>query len=238
VASFNFSQLQRLWIDAGGSPQMAPVMAAIALAESGGCQYACHGPVDIRPVKECSYNYSTGENSIGLWQINVQAHPQYDAGSLFDPLANARAAVGVLGGGSPTPWSTYTNGAYQRYLSDTGAAPAGSVDTGSGSGSVGGQTIGLPLVGGVFSAVGDVFGKVFGGAWGLAKNIGSAVAGIAESIVFLVHFVTSPDNWLRLVEFLVGAGLIVFAIAVYVRLFSGSSGTAAAVTTAVTRGAV
>ena len=200
---------------------MGPVMAAIALAESGGCPYAKAGPVDDRPQKICTYRYTTGEDSYGLWQINRDAHPQFSRGQLYDPLGNARAAVAVLGSGPPTPWSTYTNGAYQQYLQGGGSSgpvrPGGGTDTGGGSSS--------PV--GVFSTItggaGDIFGRVFGGLWNAGKDAAQAVASIAQSIVFLVHFVTNPDNWLRLVEFLVGVGLILFGVAVYLRVFSSSS---------------
>jgi len=44
--SYSFSQLESLWTGAGGSTTLAPVMAAIAMAESGGNAAAGH-PVVI-----------------------------------------------------------------------------------------------------------------------------------------------------------------------------------------------
>lgn len=134
-----YSELAGLWIEAGGSGQSAAVAAAIATAESGGCQYAKAGPTDDRPVKACTYRQTTLENSYGFWQINRDAHPQYDAATLYDQLGNARAAVAISNGGTDFgPWSTYTNGAYRQYLQanfvPTIPGPTGGTTTGSLSG--------------------------------------------------------------------------------------------------------
>lgn len=115
--TFSFAELRTLFLNAGGPIAWADTMAAVALAESSGCRYALHGPEDVRPVKVCAYNHSTQENSVGLWQINVMAHPQYPVVSLFDPVNNAGAAVAILGHGTPGAWTTYTSGAYKHYLS-------------------------------------------------------------------------------------------------------------------------
>jgi len=133
VATLSYLQLRALWISAGGSDQTADVAAAVALAESGGCQYALSGPVDVRPVKECSYRATSSENSFGLWQINTLAHLQYAGTNLFDPRINAGAALQISGNGSDwTPWTTYTSGAYRAYLQGPPApAPSpGNVGTG------------------------------------------------------------------------------------------------------------
>jgi len=126
VAEWGFEALHNLWLIEGGPKEWANTMAAIALAESGGCTLALAGPVDIRPEKRCVYRHTTAENSVGLWQINVKAHPQYPAASLFDARANVRAAIAVLGHGTPTPWTTYTSGAYKGYLG--GKAEPGGAD--------------------------------------------------------------------------------------------------------------
>jgi Lysozyme like domain len=111
------ADLVNLWLVAGGSAAHADEAAAIAEAESGGCQYAKAGPTDDRPVKVCVYRQTNGENSYGLWQINRNAHPTYSAADLYTPLGNARAAVAISSdGNSFGPWTTYTNGAYKAYL--------------------------------------------------------------------------------------------------------------------------
>jgi peptidoglycan DL-endopeptidase CwlO len=86
------SGLEQLWEQAGGNPADAFMAAEIAMAESGGNQYA------LSPT-----------NDYGYWQINVSN------GSLatFDAYGNARAAVIISQDGTNwNPWTTYTSGAY------------------------------------------------------------------------------------------------------------------------------
>jgi hypothetical protein len=76
---------------------------AIAMAESGG---------NPRAVAK-----TDREHSVGLWQINLRAHPQYTEAQMLDPKQNAAAAYKISRGGTNwRPWSTYQSGAYQRYL--------------------------------------------------------------------------------------------------------------------------
>lgn len=111
--NYNFAELQVLWVEANGGTAAADVAAAIAIAESGGCQYALAGPVDIRPVQACTWHQTDGENSCGLWQVNLRAHPNYSAPGIFDAAANAAAAVAISNGGQDFgAWTTYTSGAY------------------------------------------------------------------------------------------------------------------------------
>lgn len=81
-----------------------PAMAtAIALAESGG------NPNAIADTPR--------EYSVGLWQINLRAHPRYTKADMLDPTKNAAIAYELSKHGTDwTPWSTYKNGAYKRYL--------------------------------------------------------------------------------------------------------------------------
>lgn len=123
--SYTHTQLRELWVLAGGTDATADTAAAIAQAESGGCQYAKHGPRDDRPVKACVFTFSTLENSYGLWQVNRNAHPQYSAASLYTELGNAKAAVEISGGGTNfRPWTTYVNGAYKSFLGAGGTPTA------------------------------------------------------------------------------------------------------------------
>ena len=119
-----FDFLKGEWYAAGGPQDKADVAAAIAFAESSGCQYALAGPVDIRPVKECHWTVTNGENSCGYWQINLRAHPQYSAPAIFDPVTNAAAAVAISNHGADFgPWTTYTKGYYKQYLDQFGGHP-------------------------------------------------------------------------------------------------------------------
>jgi cell wall-associated NlpC family hydrolase len=87
---------------AGFDPDQATTMTAIALAESDG---------------DSDSHATHGEDSKGLWQINVAAHGDWAARTdLYDPLENAKAAYKVSGGGRDvSPWTT-THGSNARYL--------------------------------------------------------------------------------------------------------------------------
>ena len=88
------SGLEALWEAAGGSRGEAFMAAEIAMAESGGRQYA-HSPT----------------NDFGYWQINGVHGPSM---ATYDPIGNAKAAIAISGNGSHWgAWTTYTSGAYR-----------------------------------------------------------------------------------------------------------------------------
>jgi LysM repeat protein len=85
--------LEALWEDAGGSHAEAFMAAEIAMAESGGRQYA------LSPT-----------NDYGYWQINGSHGP---AEATFNPMGNAKAAIAISDDGTNwDAWTTYTSGAY------------------------------------------------------------------------------------------------------------------------------
>ena len=87
------SGLEALWEAAGGSHGEAFVAAEVAMAESGGRQYA------VSPT-----------NDYGYWQINGGHGP---ALATFNPIGNARAAIAISSNGTNWgPWTTYITGAY------------------------------------------------------------------------------------------------------------------------------
>lgn len=94
-------QIMDLWTQAGGAKSQANLMAAIALAESGGWTR--------RPN-------ATGSGAFGLWQILGSVVP----GDLGDPLVNARNAVRKLQLQGLGAWEAYTNGSYKTYLGGGG----------------------------------------------------------------------------------------------------------------------
>jgi hypothetical protein len=110
---------------------------AIAMAESGGNARAHNG------------NRNTGDNSYGLFQINMlggmgpERRARYGLSSndaLFDPLTNARVAYKMSNGGKNWgPWSTYGNGAYRKYYGGSSATVknSGGGSSGGGGGSAG-----------------------------------------------------------------------------------------------------
>lgn len=79
------------------------IAAAVAMAESGGYPMA---------VGDVTLGFS-----IGLWQINLRAHREYAATSLYDPTANAKAALMISNRGTNwKPWSTFNSGAYKKFM--------------------------------------------------------------------------------------------------------------------------
>jgi Lysozyme like domain len=91
------SGLEALWESAGGSRSAAFTAAEVAMAESGGRQYA-------------SLDNTNGTTDRGYWQIN-SVHGSLSA---YGARANARAAVLISNNGRNwTPWVTYNTGAYQ-----------------------------------------------------------------------------------------------------------------------------
>jgi Lysozyme like domain/LysM domain len=88
------SGLEALWEAAGGSHAEAFIAAEIAMAESGGNQYA-HSPT----------------NDYGYWQINGSHGP---ALATFNAMGNAKAAIIISDNGRDwDPWTTYVTGAYE-----------------------------------------------------------------------------------------------------------------------------
>ncbi len=92
--SYNFAQLEELWIQNGGSPSTAPIMAAIAIAESGGCA-------------NCPPS-STGD--YGLFQINRSNFPSPNW-NWSDPNTNTQKAIQMSDNGqNVAAWCTaWTN---------------------------------------------------------------------------------------------------------------------------------
>jgi len=123
AATLTHVQLEAAWIAAGGSPADADVAAAIAQAESGGDPSKINNTSD--PSKPGYHAPSAGaqpEYSVGLWQINLVAHPGYTQAAMLTTTGNAGAAVAISSGGlSFSAWTTYEDGAYRPFL--TGAAP-------------------------------------------------------------------------------------------------------------------
>jgi hypothetical protein len=106
-----YGELEALWIKAGGSKAMAPLMAAIAMAESSGYPTA-YNPTD---------NNGT-QTSWGLWQISNGTHSS-PGPNPFNPLSNARMAVAKYRSQGLGAWGTYTSGAYRQFLRG-GVAPS------------------------------------------------------------------------------------------------------------------
>lgn len=115
---------------AGFSGDSLPMARAVLMAES-------HGNADAH-----NPNASTGDNSYGLFQINMLGNlgpdrlKRYGLSSnddLYDPLTNAKVAYRMSNGGKDwSPWSTYKNGAYKQYLNGKGGDVKGGAVSPSG----------------------------------------------------------------------------------------------------------
>ncbi len=112
------TEIYQVCLTAGFNPDQAVTWTAIALAESGGNTDA-HNP--------------SGEDSWGLWQINVDpaVRPNH-WGDLTDPVNNARAALEVSGGGTNLrPWTVThasnqgTSHDYREFMEEARAAAGG-----------------------------------------------------------------------------------------------------------------
>jgi cell wall-associated NlpC family hydrolase len=140
---------------AGFSGQSLNMAYAIAMAESGGNANAHNG------------NAGTGDNSYGLFQINMlggmgpERLKQYGLSSnndLFDMLTNAKVAYKMSKGGTDwSPWSTYNRGDYKKYLGQSGATVTG-----------GTAKPGMPAATDAPQQAGDILGT---------GNIGAGLAG-------------------------------------------------------------
>lgn len=115
------TDLEALWVLNGGSEVTADTAASIAQAESGGDPSKINNTAyPNRPGYHAPAKGDLKEYSVGLWQINMLAHPQYTEAQLLTPNGNVKAALSIsVEGSSFSAWSTYTSGAYLRFLTGT-----------------------------------------------------------------------------------------------------------------------
>lgn len=147
MTTYTYAQLEGLWIQAGGRKSLAPLMAAIAEAESG-------GRTDAR----------NPSGATGLWQILGAVNPA-DQSRLTNPQVNAHEAVLKYRDQGLGAWATYTSGAYKKYLRGKAPPPVttgpGPVHTTSFLGNIFGifsadtfERVGLVIFGGLLVVVG------------------------------------------------------------------------------------
>jgi hypothetical protein len=224
MAVYSYGQLEQLWIDAGGPKALAPLMAAIALAESGG-----------NPANN-NYNDPKGDGttqtSWGLWQISNGTHSAPVA-NINDPLVNAKQAVAKYNSQGLSAWTTYTGGAYKQYYQ--GKTPAASLPRGGNPGGSSTQDADLTAwgpnipswalpalgpaglvagavedVGGLISAApkiastGAALGGIFQAMTGIAADLNAALAGI--------EWLFYPSHWVRIYCFWCGLVLGLFGL--------------------------
>lgn len=111
MATLSYSQLASAARAGGWSDSKnLSIAVAVAMAESSGNTNA--------------YNGAFG--TYGLWQIYKNVHPDIWNPNWTDPAVNAKMAYAVWRQQGWKAWSTYTSGAYLRYLSKAKAAVGGS----------------------------------------------------------------------------------------------------------------
>lgn len=109
-----------LAIEAGAGGNAASPWTIAGVASNAG-----FSGVDLVTAVAVAYAESSGNpaavgdngDSIGLWQINLPNHPEFQNLDLTDPQTNANAAFEIysVAGNSFLPWTTYKTGAYQQY---------------------------------------------------------------------------------------------------------------------------
>lgn len=82
---------------------------AIALSESSG------NPSAYNP--ETAAGTPEGKGSYGLWQIYLNAHPEFEGLNLNDPQINANCAYQIYLADGFSAWSTYNSNAYLAQVS-------------------------------------------------------------------------------------------------------------------------
>jgi len=105
--TYSRSQLSEALQVAGVPGDLAPIGAAVALAESGGRSDAvCDSCVP-----------GVREYSVGPWQINLYAHPDVTASCAMELYCAARAAASISRQGRDwSAWSTYDSGAFGAFI--------------------------------------------------------------------------------------------------------------------------
>lgn len=134
MSAISYADAEGYWIAAGGPKALAPVMAAVAMAESS-----------LNPAAiQAGQPYPT--TGWGLWQITPgDSEPQFGVDqALLNPAANAAAAVAKYKAQGLGAWTTYTSGAYQQFMQG-GTAPTADLTSATTPGTGGAQDSGSGL---------------------------------------------------------------------------------------------
>lgn len=205
MTTYSFAQLEELWIEAGGSKDLAPLMAGVAMVESGG--------------NPAAYNAS---GASGLWQIEVPLHDSVipgGASNVFNAQANAKAAVAVSGNtlaGITSNWlvdeppgaAEAITKSHGGTVPATGTLPGGSgPGPGPGSGSGTADTTGFDWSTAEFAPI-EWVGSLITGTTGTFSDIGDvakALTGLTRGmskIIELFALLFRPEFWVRVGAFI------------------------------------
>jgi hypothetical protein len=177
---------------AGFTGQGLTNITAIALAES-------HG----NPAAICNSCAGVKEYSVGLTQVNMDAHSNYSESYLLNPLNNLKAAYSISGGGKNfQPWTTYTKGTYKQFLQQAQLGAAGA-------------NYGSPLTPTQAKALG-LYYTSGGSSSNAAESQAQSLQGIASSIAnlpgTLIGDLLSSIPWVPIVEFIIGVLCILIGL--------------------------
>jgi hypothetical protein len=233
-ATLTFGQIEALWIKANPTQALwAPLMAGIALAESGGRTGALN---DAGTTTGASADYS-----VGLWQINYLGSmlqgrtAEYGSPGYLqqNPLAQAQAAGALLGNGAGiSNWEGDPVGQYfmssstppsvtqvTSVLSQQGRDTTDAFDP---------STVSQAQLTGFINSI-PVVGSIAGGIAALAPgDIGSTAIGVTPSagitswtqgLEDIEGWLINPSNWDRIGQVIGGGILVIVGLAI---LVSGS----------------
>jgi hypothetical protein len=204
MTQYNYGQLEQLWINAGGPTAMAPLMAAIALAESAG-----------RSDAENPNDNNGTQTSWGLWQISNGTHNQ-PVPNILDPNINARAAVQKWKDQGLGAWGTYTSGAYLQFLHGNVPAEANLPPASAGQNAQ--TTSSNPSPFGWFSFIGSgILGNLLMPGSGFVGSFSNPLSPLEDMVsgvkimaadfsrlMSWVAWLFAPSNWLRIGAFFLG----------------------------------
>jgi hypothetical protein len=182
VAKLTFAQIAAHAAAAGFRGADLVTAIAVAAAESGGNSNA-------RAL-------TSREDSRGLWQINVRAHPEFASSNLYDPATNARAAKAVLSKQGWGAWSVYGRVKSGLFIPQATAAAAQ-------------YTTGNAIASGIVDQSNP------GGVISGAVETGSAIASVGQLAAKAGTWITDPRNWIRVVYVVLGGALVVGALVIF-----------------------
>jgi Transglycosylase SLT domain len=231
MADYTFAQLETLWINAGGAKLLAPLMAGVAIVESGGNPNA--------------YNPS---GASGLWQIEIPLHSNLvpgGAANVFNPADNAKAAVALSGNtlaGITANWLNFEPpGAAEAIVTENGGTvPAALPASSSGSSSSAAVAQLTSFTPGDLLDPGGVI-KLFQSAWdeittgisgaadiassvtSLAKNF-NILVGLIDGVLTGVEWLFVPSHWVRIWAGLFGVAVGVPGLIMLMKVGNGQQG--------------
>jgi hypothetical protein len=203
MANLTGAQLRTLAKNAGCSDSAANTAGAIAMVESSGNPDA-----------------GAGSLHIGLWQIGIDAHPQYANSDLTDPTVNAAAMYAISNNGTDfSPWLKFeAPNAYKKYLYKGPSLGFTSLDpitnpltnpikAATDAGQVGGGVVSTVVssaeaTGNLLAQVGSVLGDITQGAFW--KRLGIGALGVVLMIVAVAFLLADTEH--KSAEYIMGDG--------------------------------